>query len=66
MIDNAMKVLNGDPDSIDSNISYSQTDPQTARFAESFKVKLKILITKDSIFGYFRQFINELKMNIIE
>jgi hypothetical protein len=66
MIDNAMKVLNGDPDSIDSNISYSQTDPQTARFAESFKVKLKILITKDNIFGYFRQFINELKMNIIE
>ena len=46
MIDNAMKVLNGDPDAIDSNISYSQTDPQTARFAESFKVKLKISQSK--------------------
>ncbi len=39
MIDSAMKALSGDPDAIDSNISYSQTDPQTARFAESFKVK---------------------------
>jgi hypothetical protein len=39
MIDSSMKVFNGDSDGIDSNISYSQTDPQTARFAESFKVK---------------------------
>ncbi len=38
-----MKVFNGDSDAIDSNISYSQTDPQTARFAESFKVKIQIL-----------------------
>ncbi|CAF0781446.1 unnamed protein product [Adineta steineri] len=41
MIDSAMKALNGDPDTIDSNISYSQTDPQTARFAESFKAIYK-------------------------
>lgn len=33
--------LTGDPDAIDSNISYSQTDPQTARFAESFKVNFR-------------------------
>jgi len=39
MIDNSMKAFNGDSDAIDSNISYSQTDPQTARFAESFKVE---------------------------
>lgn len=38
MIDSSMKAFNGDPEAIDSNISYSQTDPQTARFAESFKV----------------------------
>lgn len=42
MIDNAMKVLSGDGDAIDSNISYSQTDPQTARFAESFKVNFTL------------------------
>jgi Zn-finger nucleic acid-binding protein len=40
MIDSSMKAFNGDSDGIDSNISYSQTDPQTARFAESFKVKI--------------------------
>ncbi|CAF3675933.1 unnamed protein product [Rotaria sordida] len=41
MIDSAMKILSGDSDAIDSNISYSQTDPQTARFAESFKAIYK-------------------------
>ncbi|CAF1370108.1 unnamed protein product [Rotaria magnacalcarata] len=41
MIDSAMKALSGDPDAVDSNISYSQTDPQTARFAESFKAIYK-------------------------
>ncbi|CAF1185633.1 unnamed protein product [Adineta ricciae] len=41
MIDSAMKAFSGDPDAIDSNISYSQTDPQTARFAESFKAIYK-------------------------
>ncbi|CAF3531820.1 unnamed protein product [Rotaria sp. Silwood1] len=41
MIDSAMKALSGDSDAIDSNISYSQTDPQTARFAESFKAIYK-------------------------
>lgn len=41
MIDSAMKALSGDPDAMDSNISYSQTDPQTARFAESFKTIFK-------------------------
>jgi hypothetical protein len=39
MIDSSMKAFNGDPDASDSNISYSQINPQTARFAESFKVK---------------------------
>jgi len=41
MIDHSMKAFQGDPDGIDSNISYSQTDPQTARFAESFKAIYK-------------------------
>jgi hypothetical protein len=51
MIDSSMKAFNGDSDAIDSNISYSQTDPQTARFAESFKVK-KIEIQKTKIFCF--------------
>ena len=41
-----MRVLHGDSEAIDSNISYSQTDPQTARFAESFKVKIRIFDKK--------------------
>ena len=41
MIDHSMKAFCGDPEGIDSNISYSQTDPQTARFAESFKAIYK-------------------------
>ncbi len=51
MIDSSMKAFNGDSDAIDSNISYSQTDPQTARFAESFKVR-QILINNNNI-GFY-------------
>jgi hypothetical protein len=54
MIDNAMKMLNGDADTIDSNISYSQTDPQTARFAESFKVKTDLFsCSRNQTFDFF-------------
>lgn len=60
-----MKAFNGDLDTSDSNISYSQIDPQTARFAESFKVKKNSNNTKRKYF-LFSQFINELKMKIIE
>lgn len=64
MIDSSMKAFNGDPDAIDSNISYSQTDPQTARFAESFKVKIPFSPNEQNTF-ISRRSINELKMNTI-
>lgn len=64
MIDHSMKAFHGDPDGIDTNISYSQTDPQTARFAESFKVKRKSEKDKYKSVRY-RRFTNESKMNII-
>lgn len=60
MIDSAMKAFNGDSDAIDSNISYSQTDPQTARFAESFKVKMKIFFddtNENGIVVYFLSYL---------
>ena len=76
MIDSAMKgllnvdlhllslspiVLSGDPDAMDSNISYSQTDPQTARFAESFKVD-RSLASRPNL-SLLRRFSNALKTN---
>jgi hypothetical protein len=59
--------LNGDVDVADSNISYSQTDPQTARFAESFKVKFidYLPIKEIERIISLRQFINVSKTNII-